>query len=147
MHNKFTHSGFIRGMAERIEMSLLGMDTSFGYQTHEMQSNAGNARGFKGSLQGGFLFERPVSNSAIDAQQILIHNAPSPNVHVAHFAIAHLPFRQSNVFAVRPQGGIRCATQQTIHEWSVGGRDGIGIVLVSDAPSVEDDQRALGDVG
>ena len=44
----------------------------------------------------GILAELARRNQRVDARNVHLHNAPRANVQVAHFAVAHLPVRQSH---------------------------------------------------
>ena len=147
MHDKIADIRLFCGPTQRIEVGLLGVNPSLGNQSHEMQSDTRCAGYFERTLQRGFLLEGPICYSPINAQQVLVHDASRSNVHVPHFAVAHLSFWQAHMLTVRPQGGVGRVAKQTVHKRRVGCRDGIGVVIVSNAPTIKNDQGTSGRIG
>ena len=63
-------------------------------QSHKMQLPLPSA--LHRLLEQRHLIELLVGNQQIDARDVHVHDAARPNIHVAHFAVAHLPLRQSD---------------------------------------------------
>jgi hypothetical protein len=59
----------------------------------------------KSLLNRRFLGEGACLHCAIDTQEILEHDSARTDVHVPHFAVAHLSYRQTDMLAV---GAQRC---------------------------------------
>ena len=47
-----------------------------------------------GLLKERHVFQLFVGDQEIDAGNVHMHDAPGADIHVAHFAVAHLPFGQ-----------------------------------------------------
>src|SRR5690606_27350744 len=77
----------------------------------------------------------------VDPGQVLIDDAASPQIHVAHLGVAHLPFRQPDggtggrdqrVWAIPPQG---------IPVRRMSSVDGVVLAFVPMTPAIENKQE------
>ena len=126
-------------MAQGFQVCLLRMHAALRYQPHEMKPSTCFFSPIKSRLQHRLIGKRACFDCTVDAQQVLVDNAACPDVHVAHFAVTHLAVGQSDVLSVRPQGGLGVLCQQSVHVWSVGRGNCVARVIVSDAPTIQDD--------
>ena len=70
---------------------------SIAQQTHKMELLLPAA--LHRLLEKRDLIELPVGNQQVDPRNVHVHYAPRADIHVPDFAVAHLAFRQSNVWA------------------------------------------------
>ena len=62
---------------------------------------------------------------------------------MAHFTVAHLPFRQAHILAVGNQGRLRMIRHEAVEAGGLGHVDGIVLVGGTEAPAVEDNEGSL----
>ena len=86
--------------------------------------------------QHRFLVEGSVGNGAVDAKQILVHHTSCSDVHVPHFAVAHLTRWQADVFAVRPQCRVRNLRAHAVHIGRIRHFNRVVAVGIPEAPAV-----------
>ena len=83
----------------------------------------------------------PVLNHQIDAGDIHVHDAPSANIQMANFAVAHLPFRQPDKRPAGMNQRVRILAQQPVISRLARQRDGIGLGFGAISPAVENDEN------
>ncbi len=60
------------------------------------------------------LFEPVRGNERIDARDVHLHNSPSADIQMAHFAVAHLPVGQADKMLRRANERVRKFAQQFV---------------------------------
>ena len=121
-------------------MALVAVYTPWRQQTHHMGSAATFLKFFG---EGNKLFvtvQRAVCNRLINARQVLQHDTPAAQIHMAHFRIAHLPVGQANGKAAGLEPGARGAVPQSAIVGRFGELDGIVCRLFAVSPAIEDAQ-------
>ena len=146
VHEHVIQSETLDHIHELVKVGLLAVDTPFRHKPHQVQSAARVLGPHAGLFERLVLGELARRDGPIDSQQILVHDAPCADVHVSHFAVAHLSLRQADVRAIRAKGGIRTNLHQLVHARRVRGKNGVGLDgKLSDAPSIQNDEgRFLG---
>ena len=95
MNENVFHSKLLRGAQERVEVCLLGVNSSVRKQAKQMQlmslECALHCRDDRRMTVD--LFRR---NQRIDARDVHPHNSAGANIQVTNFAVSHLPIRQAN---------------------------------------------------
>ena len=143
MDHHVGHLGIGGDAQQGVEVVLLAVDAPTAHQPHQVEPTALLLGGGQCLLEHGLGGDGPVGDGSVDAEQILIDNAASPDVEVAHFAVAHLPFRQADVFTVRGECGVGVVRQQAIEARRGGDMHGVVAVGAADSPAVEDDEGGL----
>ena len=105
-----------------------------------MKSDSGLLCLAQGFLQGRFNGKASVCDRAVDAEQILIDHATCADVHVTHFAVAHLAFRKAHMLAIRAKGGMRRLRIELIHICRLGHGNGVVAIGIAEAPTVQYDE-------
>ena len=105
-----------------------------------MQATTGGFGLIKRGLKHRFFFKRTGLNGAVDAEQILVDDPAGADVHVPHFAVAHLPLRQADVRAIRAKGGMRRLRIELIHICRLGHGNGVVAIGIAEAPTVQYDE-------
>ena len=109
-------------------------------QTQQVDRLARGDRGIDRRGQGGDGGKRALLDGLGDAGEVLVDDAPGPQVHVADLGVAHLAVRQAHVAAIGVDQAVGLLLPQAVHHRSAGGEDGVvgGRFVV--AVAVEDDQ-------
>ena len=126
---------------QRVQVSLIRVHAAVGDQAEQMQLPAATLRVLHGVKQHGILEELAVQDHELNARRVHVHDAPGADVQVPHFAIAHLPFGQADVWTAGLDQGIGIFAQQALVGRLVRQRDGIEIRFRAVTPAVEDDQN------
>ena len=105
-----------------------------------MKSDSGLLCLAQGLLQRWSGGKASVGNRAVDAEQVLVDHATCADVHVTHFAVAHLAFREAHMLSIGPEGGMRRMRIELIHIWRLGHGNGVVAVGIAEAPAVQNDE-------
>ena len=95
-------------------MGLLRVHSTIRHQPEQMQATAAGAGVLHRRDQGGVGEQLSILNHQIDAGDIHVHDAPCSDVEMAHFTVAHLPFRQSDEGAAGVNEGVGILAQQAV---------------------------------
>ncbi len=86
---------FLLGHFEQREQVIdVGVHAAIAEQAQEMQLAL--AAALHGLLEQRHLFQLLVGDQKIDARDVHVHDAAGADIHVAHFAVAHLAFGQAD---------------------------------------------------
>lgn len=80
-------------------------------------------------------FQFAIEDGFIDARQILIHDAPGPEIEMADLAVSHLAIRQSDIHPTGAQSRHRRCGIEGIVERRFGKQGGIPVGLRFSAPA------------
>src|SRR5215468_11150951 len=78
-----------------------------------------------------------VGDQHVDLRDVHAHDAARTDIHVANFAVTHLPFGQANCWARGADQRVRELAEQFVVGWLAGERDGIALGFRTIAPAVE----------
>ncbi len=124
-------------VAEVEEVVEAGVDTTIGGQTHEMDVLAV----LLGIGEDGFdlriVQDTAVFAGTIDLYEVLIDHSSGTDIEVSYFGVTHLSVGQTYVLAAGLQLRVRIGSQQFVPVGRRRAMDGIGRVLVANAPSVQ----------
>jgi len=82
-----------------------------------------------------------VRNHHVDACDVHVDDSPGTHVHVAHFAVAHLPFGQTDGWAGRLDQRVGKILQQAVVVRFAREGDGVALGFGAVAPAIEDGQH------
>lgn len=94
-------AGFGERAGECCDLVLVGVHAAGRQQPHQMGPPAGFAQLGDVVLEVRIVVDLAALESAVDARQILQHDAAGAEVHVADLGVAELAFGQADVGAVR----------------------------------------------
>ena len=109
-------------------------------QADEMHSRALLTRRSTGVQQRLIREKASILDSACDAHEVLHDDAACAEIHVADFAVSHLPVGQSNRSSRRSQQGTRRLRPQGVPIWRIGQRYRVGGRVLAVTPAVKNDQ-------
>src|SRR5258708_39540194 len=82
--------------------------------------------------------ERTVFDRPVDARQLLQHDPPGADIHVANLGIAHLTLGQPDKEFARLQQGMWAGRQEAMPVWRLRQLDTVVGAIGAMAPAVED---------
>ena len=141
VHEDAVHAVLLRHLQQRVEMRLLRMHAAVGKQSEQMQPPLAGARMLHGIEQHGMREEFAVLDHQIDARDVHVHDAPRADVEVPDFAVAHLPFGQSDERPAGVNERVGILAQQPVVGRLARERDGVGFGFGTVSPAVEDDEN------
>ena len=106
-----------------------------------MQPPLAHARMLHRREQHRMLEEIPVLDHQINARDVHVHNAPRANVEVPHFAVPHLPFRQSDIRPTGMNQSVGILAQQPIVSRLTRHGNSVGLGFGAIPPAVENDEN------
>jgi hypothetical protein len=121
-------------------MLLMGVNTAIGNQADQVQGTALLSGVLEGRNNRGIAFERIVGNHHINAGNVHLHDAARANIHVPHFAVAHLPDGQTDKAFRGLDQRVGVLAQQLVVSWFLRQSNGVIGSFRTIAPSVEDGQ-------
>ena len=92
---------------------------------------------------GSILENGAVGTGAVDFHQVLVNDAASADIEVAHFGVTHLSVGQTNVFARSQQLGVRIGSVEVVHKRSWSLEDDVTFAVTANAPTVENHQESF----
>ena len=144
MHTEFARPPLHRHRTERLDMQLVAVHPAGRQQPKQVyRPPLGNGRIHRFD-QHRISKQRTLFNRLGDSGEVLVHRPPGTYIHVPHFRITHLPFRQTNC---QPGGCHQRAGiigPEPIPDRRFGGVNGIILGAITDTPSIEDDQCGRG---
>src|SRR5579883_330710 len=127
-------------LEQRVEMRLLRVDAPIGNESKQMQLPSPTAGMLHGRHQRRVGEEVAVVNQQVDAGDVHVHDAPGADIQMADFAVAHLPFRQTNERAAGVDQSVGILAQQPVVGRLARQRDGIGFGPGAVTPAIKDDE-------
>ena len=121
-------------------MRLLGVHAAVGDAGRTDAAAAAGAGILHGVEQHGMGEEFAVLDHQVDAGDVHVHDAAGADVEMADFAVAHLPFGQSDERAAGVNQRVGILAQQAVVGGLAGERDGVGLGFGAVSPAVEDDE-------
>ena len=122
-------------------MVEMRMHATIGNQAHEMYFFVV----FLGILQGlhqyRFVVERVFVHGLVHFHQILVHYFSGPDVHVAHFAVAHLSVGKADSQAAGNELAVRVFQVQAVHERRVCLVNGRHFRIGGNAPAIKNEEN------
>ena len=94
-----------------------------------------------GLYQRRILEEIPILNGFGNAGQFLIDDAAGPDIGMAHFRVAHLAIRKTDVHPGCTDISFGAHGRKTIHIRRIGCRNGVAVFGIIFAIAVHNDQR------
>ena len=122
-------------------MSLMAVDAAVGHEPEQVQRVAAVCHRIHGGDEHRVLEEFTLPDASIDARQVLVHDAPRPQIHMPDLRVAHLARGQPHPLARRLEGGVRKFRDELRVGRGAGQRDGVPFALVTQSPSVEHDEH------
>ena len=132
---------FLRDAEELIHVLQGGVHAAVGGEAHQVELLAGGLDIVVDRLYLGVLEEFMVTDGHVDLDEVLVDHAAGAQVHVADLGVAHLPVRQTDVFAAGLQVAVRIFRTQAVDDRRALRPDGVGIIVFALAPTVEDHQK------
>ena len=126
---------------ELIDMLQGGVHAAGGGEAHQVELLAGVLDVVVNRLDLGIVEEFVVADRHVDLDEVLVHHAAGAEVHVTDLGVAHLPVRQTDILAAGLQVAGRIFGAQAVDHRRALRPDGIGIIVLSLAPTVEDHQK------
>jgi hypothetical protein len=99
---------------ERVQMFLPRMHAAIGDEPEQMQFAPADAGIFHPFNEHGMREELTILNHQVNARDIHMHNAPGADIQMPDFAVAHLPFGQSDERPTGVNQRVRIFAQQTV---------------------------------
>jgi len=131
----------------RQDLVLVAVDAAGREQPHDVHGLLVENGLVHGVHQGLVEEEGAVLDRLVDASQVLVDDAAGPQVHVSHFRIAHLSFRQADGLARGSDQRVGAALPEGIPDRGAGGADGVVLGLFAVAPAIENEQQGGGTAG
>ena len=126
---------------QRIEMILTRVHAAIGDQAKQVQLAAAGARILHRLDEHGMGEEFAVLDHQVDARDVHVHDAPRADVEMADFAVAHLPFGQSDKRSAGVNQRVGIFAQQPVVGWLARQGDGVGFGFGAVSPAVENDEN------
>ena len=127
-------------IANGFEVINVRMHPAIGNQPAQVQPPFPGARVLHRLEQYRMLKQLPVLDHQVDAGDVHVNNAPRADVEVPNFAVAHLPFRQSDVRSTGVNECVGIFPQQPVVGWLACESNGVGLGFGPIPPAVENDQ-------
>src|SRR5271155_4247990 len=105
-----------------------------------MQSSFANARVLHRREQHGMREKFAILDHQIDAGDVHVHDAARANIKMPNFAVAHLPFGQSDKRSTGVNQRVGILAQKAVIGGLTRQRDSVGFGLGAITPAVEDDK-------
>jgi hypothetical protein len=146
MHKDALQAGLLGRAQNRIQVFLMRVNAAIGDQTDQMQGATRLAGVLEAGLDLFVVLERVVGHHAVNARNVHLHNAARANVQVAHFAVAHLPARQTDKLFRCLDQRVGIFAQKRVVGGLCGQCNGVVFSLRTISPSIEDGEhyRTLG---
>src|SRR5882762_854435 len=126
---------------QREQVRVDCVDPTRSDETHKMESPAKLFHLTACTHQGGIGVEAPIGDGRRDSYQILHHHASRPKIEVSDFAVAHLPFGETNANTRCFEERARAASPERVPGRGVGECDCVAVSFGAIAPSIEYDER------
>ena len=124
-----------------MQVALVTVHAAVRQQSDEMQRAAAAGAAIHRCRERRVVKKASVADAAIDAGEILVHDAPRAQIHVAHFGIAHLALRQPHGCAARHERGVRVLVDQLRVRRGARLRDRVVVGRCAESPTVEYDEH------
>ena len=115
------------------------MHATVGKQSEQMQLSSAGARVLHGVEQHGMREEFAVLDHQVDAGNVHVHDSSGADIQMPDFAVAHLPFGQSNEGSTRLNERVGIFAEEPVIGWLARHRDGVSLGFCAVSPAVEDD--------
>ena len=130
-----------QGAAERRDMVLVAVHAAGRNQPHQVARAAAVLEPRDQLIEHGVGGERAVGDRPADARQVLGHDAPGAEVHVADLGVAHLPGRQPDAAVRRREQAVRARRDQPVPNRRARLCDGVVLAFGAITPAVEHAQH------
>ena len=137
MNIYFGKSMFFSQFQQAVQMFDMAVYAAVGQQSHQMQGRVVLLAIFDCRKQSFVFEEVAILNRFCNAGQLLINDAASADVGVSNLGVAHLTIRQANIQTGCTQLGVRILSKIFIKVWLFCSMDGISIVCMIDAETIE----------
>ncbi len=114
MHENFFDFLLLGHLQQGEEMPDVRVHAPIAQQTEEMQLTLATA--FHRLLKERNILQLLLGDEQINPRDIHVHDAPRAHVHVAYFAVAHLPFGQTHEGA----GGVNQGVGEFFEQFVIG---------------------------
>src|SRR5271163_558267 len=121
-------------------MILVGVNAAVREQAEEMQLASAFAGALQGSEDGGVGEELAARDQRVDASNVHADDAARADIEMAHFAVAHLPVRQTDEVVGGMEKRVGEFRQQLVVGRLAGQRNCVVLNLRAVSPSIEDRQ-------
>jgi len=140
VHENPRQSIFARRPQQGVQVLLVRVHAAIGHQPEQMQLPSALARPSHRLHDRRHRVERICRNQRVNARDVHLHNAPRTNIQMAHFAVAHLPVRQTDKMFRCADQRVGKFTQQLVVSRFARQRNGVVRCFSTVTPSVEDGQ-------
>jgi hypothetical protein len=114
------------------------VDSAVGEQADEMEGSSFLAREVDGVGECGIGEEAAIGDGSVNAGHVHAHDASRAEIEMAHFGVAHLAVRQTNVVVAGTEESVGVGREEPVVRGLAGERDGVAVSLGAVAPAVED---------
>ena len=129
---------FLGQLQQTEQVINVAVNAAVGQQAHQVQGGTVLLAVFHRAQQGRVFKKVPVLNRLGDAGQLLVDDAARTDVGVANLRVAHLPVRKADIKAGSADLGVGVLGKIFVEVRLFGGMDGVAVVGVVDAETVED---------
>ena len=127
MHVHLRHTGSGRSREQRVQMRVRGMHAAIAQKAHQVHRSAVVARRAERMLDDRIRRQRAVFARAVDAGELLVDDAPGPDVQVPHLGVAHLPGGKPHRVARRFEPDPRALSEEAVEHRGVSLGDGVAL--------------------
>lgn len=134
-------TGSLGSVEESIEMLRVAVDAARREQAFDMQYRVVFFDMIEQRDEGGIGDEFVVADGFGDADQVGVDDRACADGHVAHLAVAHLSFGQTDASGAGVQERVRVGFPQVVEERCLGLGDGVVLSVFAVSPAVEYDEE------
>ncbi len=131
-------AGRVDGVGQAGDVVLVRVHPARRDEPHEMSRPAALVEPREETLERRAAGQVPAFRRGVDAGQILGHDAPGAEVHVADLRVAHLAGRQADLLFGGLDQGIRAGGVKALERRRLGHADRVVLAALPVAPAVQD---------
>ena len=141
MDEDLLQAGLAGQPEEAVKVLQHGVDARVGDQAHQVQGTVAGL--LEGALEDGVVVDAARGKSLVDADNLLVDDAPGPDILVPHFRVAHDALRQADIQPAGHQLRPRPLRGQLVGHRCVGQLDRVKRIMlrvVVFTPTIANDQ-------
>ena len=137
-----THTALLRHFQERVQVLLMAVDAAVGQKTDQMEC-ALRTHAIHRLDQHRVGKQRAVLDGAVDAHDVLVHDASRSEIEVADFAVAHLTVGKTDPRTRGFDQRVRIFLPQPVDHRRFGQTNRVGVAPFAPTPTIHDDEQDL----
>ena len=137
------HAVFAGDVNEFEEVVERRVNAAVGGEAHEVDALAVFLGIGIGANDFGILENGTVGAGAVDFHQVLVDDAASTDIEVAHLRVAHLSVGQTDIFARSQQLRVRIRGVEVVHKGSRSLEDDVTLAVCANAPTIKNHQESF----